>query len=35
MDRVWRLEGGRLAEQRAGTASFPDTAVQNLVPSLG
>jgi ABC-type multidrug transport system fused ATPase/permease subunit len=35
MDRVWRLEGGRLAEQRAGTASFPDAAVQNLVPSLG
>ena len=35
MDGVWRLEGGRLAEQRGGTASFPDAAVQNLVPSLG
>jgi ABC-type multidrug transport system fused ATPase/permease subunit len=35
MDKVWRLEDGRLVEQRSGTTSFPDAAVQNLVPSLG
>jgi ABC-type multidrug transport system fused ATPase/permease subunit len=35
MDRIWRLENGRLAEQRAGKAGFPDAAKQNLVPSLG